>query len=224
MWLGGSRRRSGMLAGGSEASTRARVWTVGSGGNCYLQGRGMLYPNHKIGTMFELDHWSIECPTFETALSSGSQQQDAHLNFHSLRHVNPDSAKYMWNLNWASLGLPMGLRRADASMHPPETGVVGTVQVSSQLSLQRFCSSMLEHQLTAKLDKRVEVEDLCISGGTRGIAQSKAFSLILSSRILSGLEVSCPPPREAPQSWNYRVTLLSFQPSPITFNCFKRPE
>jgi len=51
-----------MLAGGSEASTSARVRTVGFGDNCYLQGRGMLYLDHRTGMMFELDHWSIICP------------------------------------------------------------------------------------------------------------------------------------------------------------------
>lgn len=45
-----------MLAGGSEASTSARVRTVGFGDDCCLQGRGMLYPEHETETVFELDH------------------------------------------------------------------------------------------------------------------------------------------------------------------------
>lgn len=51
-----------MLAGSSEASTRAHVQTMGFGGNCYLHRRGMLYPDQKIGMMFELDDRSIKCP------------------------------------------------------------------------------------------------------------------------------------------------------------------
>jgi len=56
-------------------------------------------------------------------------------------------------------------------------------------------ASALPHwntKLTAKLDKRVEVEGLCVSGGTQRIAQSKTFALILSSKMLSGLEADYP--------------------------------
>lgn len=67
--------------------------------------------------------------------------------------------------------------------------MVGTVQVRTQLACN---TSALPRWITklSRLDKGVEVEDLYISGGTRGTAKSKAFPLTLSSKILSGLEAS----------------------------------
>lgn len=76
-------------------------------------------------------------------------------------------------MNWASLVLPMGWWWADASMDPPE--MVSTVQVRTQLGLRLFCSSMPERQLTAKLDKRVEVEELCVSEALGEQHRAKTF-------------------------------------------------
>lgn len=152
MWLGGSRRCSGMLAAGGGAAPEhvCKPWARGAVAACRAQ--GCSYPDHKIGIMLELGHWSTSCA--DNALSSVRQQHDIHkkllscCDFCSLRQIKSDSAKYkpVWSLSWASLGLPMSSWWADASMDPPERGVIGI-----HLVLQWFCSPMLGHQIHSKV-------------------------------------------------------------------------
>lgn len=98
----------------------------------------------------------------------------------------------VWNFSWASLGLPRGLWWADASTQQQQLEWLALCK-----SFTLLVSVTLEHQINSKAGpKEWDGRSVC-SGGTQRITQSKVFSLISSSKILSGLKASYPPSQKS---------------------------